>query len=65
MDTDLSLNKPWAPIGGLRRRRDRCSERLRPRLPRSPRAVEAVEGRALRTRRGPLEEAVEEEQGCL
>lgn len=64
-NTDLSLNKPWVPIGGLRQRRDRCNEQLLPPLPHSPRVVEEVEERALQTHWGPLEEVVEVEQDCL
>lgn len=47
--TDLSLNKPWGPSGGLRQRRDHCNERLRPPLPRSPQVVEEEVGRAPQT----------------
>lgn len=63
--TDLSLNTPWAPTGGLRRRRDRCNEPPPPPPLRSPRGAGEAEARALRTRSGPLEEVVEAGQGCL
>lgn len=63
--TDLSLNKPWGPIGGHRQSKDRCNEPRRPPLPHSPLVEEEEEGRAPQTHQCLLGEAEEAERGCL
>lgn len=63
--TNLSLNKPWVPTGGLRRSRDRCNEPQRHPLPRSPQVGEGEGERAPQTHLSPLGEAEEAALGCL
>lgn len=63
--TNLSLNKPWVPSGGLRQSRDHCNEPLRPPLPRSPQVGEEEGERAPQTHLSPLGEAEEAVLGCL
>lgn len=64
-DTNLSLNKPWVPSGGLRRHRGHCSEPLLPLLPHSPQVGEEEGERAPQTHPCPLVGAEEVGQGCL
>lgn len=63
--TDLFLNKPWVPSGGLHQHRGRCSEPQLPLLLHSPQ-VEEVEGEcAPQIRPYLLGEVEEGGQGCL
>lgn len=64
-ETNLFLNKPWGPSGGLHRHRGHCSEPLLLLLPHSPQVGEEEVERAPQTPLCPLVEAEEVGQGCL